>query len=192
MKRDSITIFLISLVVGLSVCLCILALRQPSAAIQEMIRPTTIATAEPITGPVTSSEVTENTMESTLSTVASETEATTHEHEYTFKVTKIPTCTSSGLRTYTCLCGATYQETIEQLAHAYAITVQEPTCTSYGRTSYTCKNCGYSYSEITQPPLGHSYGPWITIQAPSDTALGIAERTCSRCGDKDTTTLPKN
>lgn len=195
MRNDMVTLFLIVLVVVLAVCLCTLALWQPPIAIQEMLRPTTIATVEPTTDSVAPSEPTANPTVSTSSTETSaeaSTETTTHEHEYTFKVTKTPTCTSSGLRTYTCPCGASYQETIEQLAHAYAITVQEPTCTSNGRTSYTCKNCGYSYSEFTQAAVGHSYGPWITIQAPTETALGIAERTCSRCGDKDTTTLRKS
>lgn len=124
-------------------------------------------------------------------TVAPTTEPTIHEHTYTGKVTKAPTCTSSGVRTYTCECGASYQENIEPLAHSYVIAVRNPTCTKNGCTIYTCKNCGYSDMELGESALGHSFGPWSVKKAPTETTTGIAERQCARCQETETVTLPK-
>ncbi len=117
--------------------------------------------------------------------------ATAHTHAYKSKVTKAPTCTASGVKTYTCECGASYTENIKPLDHAFVITTSEPTCTSSGCTTYNCKECGYTYTENIREALGHAYGPMVTVRNPTELEAGLAERTCTRCGAKDTVVLPK-
>lgn len=43
-----------------------------------------------------------------------------HSHSYTASVTAAPTCTDAGIRTYTCLCGDSYTESIPATGHSYA------------------------------------------------------------------------
>ena len=68
-------------------------------------------------------------------------------HNYTSNVTKEPTCTDTGVRTYTCSCGDSYTETIPALGHHYVSSVtKEPTTSSEGVMTYTCDRCGHSYT----------------------------------------------
>ena len=189
MKSEHLIFFLAALAVVLSICICVLSFWQPPAAVMEFSSPTAAPTEE-ATEPT---ETSVSTMPSATetATVPPTTEPTVHEHDYTGKVTKSPACTASGVRTYTCECGASYQENIQALPHAYVIAVQKPTCTQNGHTTYTCKNCGYSYMELGDPALGHSFGPWATTKAPTENSTGIAERICTRCREKEFVTLPK-
>ena len=105
-----------------------------------------------------------------------------HYHNYTSSVTKQPTCTDTGVRTYTCSCGESYTETIPAtghtwvnancttpkkcsvcgvtegtaLGHNYASTVTKPTVDSPGYTTHTCSHCGHSYID------SYVYWPKIT------------------------------
>ena len=97
------------------------------------------------------------------------------EHYYVSTVTKQPTCTEPGVKTYTCYwgCGASYTEAIEPTGeHAYKAVVTEPDCVNGGYTTYTCTACGDSYVGNYTDALGHSW-----IAADCDTA-----KTCSVCG----------
>ena len=92
----------------------------------------------------------------------------THKHNYTPEVTKEPTCTLTGTRTYTCEeCGHTYTETIPANGHKWEVktTVQ----TEYdddgnliveGYTIYKCSVCGEEYKSTdgTGPPGGGGSG----------------------------------
>lgn len=113
-----------------------------------------------------------------------------HKHEYTAKVTKEPTCTEKGQKTYTCKCGESYTEDIPpkehdfvdgectvchekdpdyEHVHKYEETItQEPTCTEKGVKTYTCE-CGESYTEDV-PAKGHWYNE-----------NGV----CTACGEAD-------
>ncbi len=111
----------------------------------------------------------------------------THIHNYVGEVTKEPTCTESGEKTYTCDCGDSYVETIDPTGHHFekgecticgekdpdhehnyteAVTKQ-PTCTEDGEKAYTC-DCGDSYTEVI-PATGHHY----------------VDGECEHCGEKD-------
>ena len=110
-----------------------------------------------------------------------------HEHKYTEKVTKEPTCTEEGEKTYTCDCGDSYTEKIPAKGHNYVDgecehcgdkdpnhehkytekVTKEPTCTEEGEKTYTC-DCGDSYTEKI-PAKGHNY----------------IDGECEHCGDKD-------
>ncbi len=111
-----------------------------------------------------------------------------HKHSYTPAVTTKETCTTAGIRTFTCSCGDSYTETIPALAHNYSSAVtKEPTEQEEGIRTYTCANCKDSYTEkIAKLPETHkhSYTESITKQA---TCLdkGIKTFTCS-CKDSYT------
>ena len=106
-------------------------------------------------------------------------------HDYKAIVTKQPTTTAEGIRTYTCTrCNSSYTESIaklpEQHKHEYTETVtKEPTCTDTGIKTFTC-SCGDSYTE-TIAALGHSYTSKVT-KAATITEEGIMTYTCLKCG----------
>lgn len=100
-----------------------------------------------------------------------------HEHSYTEVITKEPTCTEAGEKTYTCDCGDNYTEEIPAKGHHYGDddrctdcgelnpdhihsyiekVTKEPTCTEMGEKTYSC-DCGDSYTEEI-PAKGHHYG----------------------------------
>ncbi len=101
-------------------------------------------------------------------------------------VTTAPTCTETGIKTYTCQNDPshTYTETIPALGHDWddgTITLA-PTCTEPGVKTFTCKNdSSHTYTE-TIPALGHqlTHNPKVE---PTYTATGLKEHYhCSVCG----------
>ena len=107
-------------------------------------------------------------------------------HDYKATVTKQPTITEEGVRTYTCTrCNSSYTESIaklpeEQHTHNYTGSItKEATCTEAGVRTYTC-SCGDSYTENI-PATGHSYVSKVT-KAATTTEEGIMTYTCSKCG----------
>ena len=79
-------------------------------------------------------------------------------HSYTSTVTKSATCTTNGVRTYTCTkCGDTYTSSIAATGHSYSSRVTAPTCTSQGYTIYTCTKCGNYYKDSYKSATGHYY-----------------------------------
>ena len=125
---------------------------------------------------------------SAVSVIEKETEtAVKHEHRYTSKVTTKPTCTEEGVRTYTCVCGYSYTESIPATGHAYdgGVITTEPTCTSEGIKTFTCANCGKTYTE----PVAKSAHNWITKTEKAmngDGSYDIVSRSvCSVCGEEE-------
>ena len=107
-------------------------------------------------------------------------------HDYKATVTKQPTTTEEGVRTYTCTrCNSSYTESIaklpeEQHTHNYTGSItKEATCTEAGVRTYTC-SCGDSYTENI-PATGHSYVSKVT-KAATTIEEGIMTYTCSKCG----------
>ena len=101
-----------------------------------------------------------------------------HTHKYSAAVTKVPTCESDGVKTYSCTCGASYTESIAKTAHNYTKTVVNPTCTTAGYTKNTCE-CGKTYYDSNVKALGHKYSD--VVIAPTCTSGGYTEHTCSVC-----------
>ena len=84
---------------------------------------------------------------------------TTHKHTWNSgKITKQATCTSTGIKTYTCTsCKATKTSTISALGHNYNKTIVKPTCTQSGYTKYVCSRCADTYKSDYQSAIGHNY-----------------------------------
>ena len=116
-------------------------------------------------------------------------------HDYKATVTKQPTTTEEGIRTYTCTrCNSSYTESIAKLpeekhTHNYMGSItKEATCTEAGVRTYTC-SCGDSYTENI-PATGHSYVSKVT-KAATTTEEGIMTYTCSKCGHSYTQPIAK-
>ncbi len=115
-------------------------------------------------------------------------------HIYLEEVTKEPTCTEPGVKTFTCGydCGETYTEDIEETGHDMAEgVVTAPTCTESGYTTHSCKECDYSYTDTEVAATGHSYGEWTVTIPAKCTEDGEKERVCSVCDDVATETIPQ-
>ena len=102
-----------------------------------------------------------------------------HTHSYQSQITTQPSCTTTGVKTFTCAeCGNSYTETIPAAGHKYTDTTQNPTCTAKGAVIYTCSVCKHSYQEEIAA-AGHKYAK--TTKNPTCTVKGAITYTCSVC-----------
>lgn len=90
-----------------------------------------------------------------------------HSHNYSGSITQEPTCTLTGLKTFTCECGNSYTQTVAALGHNWEIKTQVPTeydengeLVTQGYTIYRCSRCGEEYKseDGTAPPAAVSPG----------------------------------
>ena len=101
------------------------------------------------------------------------------------KITIAPTCTGTGVKTYTCTaCAATRTETVSATGHtAVAVAKVEPTCTQPGRAAGTkCSVCGEVLSGLTEiKATGHTEVIDAAVE-PTCTKTGLTEgKHCSVC-----------
>ncbi|MBQ3183886.1 MAG: hypothetical protein IJB57_09490 [Clostridia bacterium] len=117
-------------------------------------------------------------------------DGTKTDHSYEGTITTEPTCTATGVMTYTCVfCKTSYTEEIAMTGHNYIPDVlKEPTCTSTGIILYMCE-CRDYYTEVA-PMSEHPYGDWTTVIAPTDSTVGEEKRECTVCGAIETRELP--
>ena len=115
-------------------------------------------------------------------------------------VTKQPTCTEAGERTYTCaVCGTTRTAAVEALGHSYNYVPEVPAdCTTAGTAAhYTCSRCDKLFisqngemKEVTASELvvtaNHSYNSGIVTKYPTCTEAGEKTYTCLSCGETKT------
>ena len=120
-------------------------------------------------------------------------------------VTKYPTCTEAGEKTYTCLsCGETKTEVVAAAGHDYGEEIAEvpATCTTSGTAAhYECANCHKLFvdaegektqvtvAEITLAPA-HSFDDGVVTTQPTCQATGIKTYTCSACHSTHTELVP--
>ncbi len=112
-------------------------------------------------------------------------------HNYTSTVTREPTLTVDGIKTFTCTyCGHQYTENMGKHNHYYdgTRTIRWLGCEQQGEIEHYCA-CGDSYVDIT-PALGHDFVAKVTTKATTQKA-GIKTFTCSRCGHAYTEVIPK-
>mgnify|MGYP002911482850 CR=1 FL=1 len=129
-----------------------------------------------------------------------------HVHKYNSGVvTKAPTCTDTGVKTYTCVDGDdSYTETIPALGHDYVtrtetVTVKEAWDEPVLEPRYICNGCGASFKtaievgrhlilanrENPDTPCGNYHSEAVqvnTIHHPAETETRTY-KVCSRCGD---------
>ena len=129
-----------------------------------------------------------------------------HVHKYNSGVvTKEPTCTDTGVKTYTCVDGDdSYTETIPALGHDYVtrtetVTVKEAWDEDVYEGFYICNGCGKSFTNTTDvcnhlilanrenpdTPCGNYHEEDVqvnTIHHPAETETRTY-KICSRCGD---------
>lgn len=113
------------------------------------------------------------------------TEASTeHRHSYTATVTKQPTCTEAGEKTYTCSCGHQYKDVISKTGHtAGGWEVKEnATCKKEGTEVKKCTSCGKEMETRAIAKTGHTSSDWVVTKEATETAEGTKVKTCTVCG----------
>lgn len=109
-------------------------------------------------------------------------------------VTVKPTCSSTGIRTYTCSrCVSSYTEDIAKLDHNWdnGVVTKEATCSEEGVMTYTCSVGGETKTEVI-PVLGHSYDSGVVTKEATCTEEGVMTYTCSVCGNTVTEAIAQS
>ncbi len=106
-----------------------------------------------------------------------------HQHKWTSKVEKEPSCETKGLLVKTCPCGATEKEEIPATGHKEQVTkVKTPaTCTTEGVSETVCSKCGKVFSTAPIPKMAHTTGEEVVVINPTCTEKGKAEIKCTVC-----------
>lgn len=99
-------------------------------------------------------------------------------HSYTSEVTKEPTCTEKGVRTYTCTvhvnCDKNYTEEIPALGHkAGDVEITPATCLAEGSAVVKCTVCNAELHNKTLAKLPHTF---------NDTKKEVVPATCQTTG----------
>ncbi|MBO5323387.1 MAG: InlB B-repeat-containing protein, partial [Oscillospiraceae bacterium] len=97
-------------------------------------------------------------------------------------VTTDPTCTTTGVKTYTCTCGQSKTETISATGHSYGdwVVTKDATCTEAGSKEQTCSACGDVKTEEI-PATNHNIVN-VEAKAPTCTEAGYeAYEYCTKC-----------
>lgn len=116
-----------------------------------------------------------------------------HTHNYTATVTKQPTCTAEGVKTFRCSCGDSYTEAISAAGHVFGAYVynNDATETADGTETAACTICG---AKDTRTAAGtkiahvHNYTAAVT-KAATCAEEGVKTYTCS-CGSSYTEAVP--
>ena len=116
-----------------------------------------------------------------------------HTHNYTATITKQPTCTAEGVKTFRCSCGDSYTEAISAAGHVFGAYVynNDATEAADGTETAACTICG---AKDTRTAAGtkiahvHNYTAVVT-KAATCAEEGVKTYTCS-CGSSYTESVP--
>lgn len=116
-----------------------------------------------------------------------------HTHNYTATITKQPTCTAEGVKTFRCSCGDSYTEAISAAGHVFGAYVynNDATEAADGTETAACTICG---AKDTRTAAGtkiahvHNYTAAVT-KAATCAEEGVKTYTCS-CGSSYTEAVP--
>lgn len=117
-----------------------------------------------------------------------------HTHNYTATITKQPTCTAEGVKTFRCSCGDSYTEAISAAGHVFGAYVynNDATEAADGTETAACTICG---AKDTRTAAGtkiahvHNYTTAVT-KAATCAEEGVTTYTCS-CGHSYTEPIAK-
>ena len=116
-----------------------------------------------------------------------------HVHSYTASVTTEPTCTQTGVKTFTCDCGESYTENIPALGHTYGewTDVVSDTCGGDSYSVRICSVCGVD-EKINIHPESHAWASdYTTDKEPTCTEDGSKSIHCTKCeATQLSTTIP--
>ena len=110
-------------------------------------------------------------------------------------VTTEPTCTTNGVKTYTCMiCGKTRTESIPALGHDWGpwTVTKKPTCVDKGTETRTCKNDANHFQTRDIDPTGqHTWDDGVVTKEATYDEAGVLTYTCSVCKQTRTEEIPK-
>ncbi len=106
-----------------------------------------------------------------------------HQHKWTSKVEKEPSCEAKGLLVKSCSCGATEKEVLPATGHKDSVEkVKKPaTCTEKGIAEKVCSACGKVFSTVEIEKVAHTPGEAKTLKEPTCEGTGKEEIRCSIC-----------
>lgn len=108
-------------------------------------------------------------------------------------VTRKPTCTEKGVRTFTCsVCHNIRTEDIPATGqHQWKLlSTTAATCGQDGTVTYKCAVCGDTKTETLNATGQHSYGAGVVTKAATCAEPGIMTYTCVVCGAPKTESIP--
>ncbi|MBR2079504.1 MAG: InlB B-repeat-containing protein, partial [Clostridia bacterium] len=121
------------------------------------------------------------------------------DHVFIETITTSATCTTDGLKTFTCSehtnCSANYTEKIPATGHKGVLNYTAPTCYSEGSTQIVCETCDAEITEaISIPTTAHTYGEGKVTTAATCTSDGVMTFTCTvaECGATRTEVIEKS
>ena len=96
------------------------------------------------------------------------------EHNYVGALTTAPTCSTSGVRTFTCSCGKYYTVDVEKLGHDWGnwYIAKDATCDTNGQEQRICYNDSNHIDIRTIPKTGHDWSEWVVLVYPYCIAKG--------------------
>ena len=100
------------------------------------------------------------------------------------KITKQPSCTEDGKKTYTCTtCGTTKTENLSSTGHAWdnGKITREATCTTDGQRTYTCATCKNTKTESISK-TDHKEVKDVAVSATCENTGKTEGSHCSVCG----------
>ncbi len=111
-------------------------------------------------------------------------------------VTTDPTCTETGVKTFTCMregCNATTTEDVAAKGHTEEVVPGKPTTCYYpgltdGKKCSVCGEVLVAQEEI--PQFDHSWGEWVVTVAPTCTEPGKETKSCSTCPTEQRRDVP--
>ena len=100
-------------------------------------------------------------------------------------ITTEPTCTTKGVKTFTCNdCKTTKTEEVKALGHDYSkdwTIDKKATCTEEGSKSHHCTRCGSKVDTTVIPKTSHNFDNGVITTAPTCTKDGVKTYTCKDC-----------
>ena len=104
------------------------------------------------------------------------------------KVTKAPTETEAGIKTYTCtVCGQTRTEEIAKLAHTHTFDTSK--WAKDETNHWHAANCGHASEK--KDLAAHTWDAGKVTKAPTETEAGVKTYTCTVCGQTRTEEIAK-